>query len=649
MSANSKPLSLVLKKAWWWLVAIIGVILLGVYFLKAGTKPRDFGTTFVARRGPLDITVLQGGSIESEEPGEIKCEVKGGQGVKILKIVEEGYQITEDDVKTNRVLVELDSADLRNKITQQEITFGSTEASLVDAQQAYEIQLNQNLSDIKAAVQKARFARMDFDKYMGDQAAAEVVAQLSIKTEVTEEVTLETNQTGVAAAKLSQVSKGQDGAPAQPQAQNPAATNAVQSAGAGNAASPGSQAASAQMTNQPVVATNSAATTVSVVPLSTAAIDFSKYADIDLLGDGEAKQKLRESRDAVQMAKKEEQQAQSTLEGTKRLFEKDFVTKIEQDRDQLAYENSMLKVKKAETALNLFQKYEFPKAAQESLSKYTEALRELDRTRKGAISKLAQAEAKLKSAQARYSVEQRQLKELNEQLEKCLIKATRPGLVVYGSGGDVRYWRNEEQIREGATMREGQTVVTIPDMRKICIKVKIHESYIKRLLKGQKVRITADAFPDRKLEGEVSQVGVLPDSENSWLNPDMKAYRTTVKISGQHDWIRPGMSTKVEILVNQLSDVVHVPVQAVNPLEDKKVCYVVNGTKLEQREVEVGEFNDEFIEIKKGIKEGEKVCLRTPAGMEEKETDKAKPKAPPAKEKSKPENKVASAAAGTNN
>lgn len=217
----------------------------------------------------------------------------------------------------------------------------------------------------------------------------------------------------------------------------------------------------------------------------------------------------------------------------------------------MAYDNTVLKVKKGDTALNLFSKYEFRKAAQELLSKYTESLRELDRTRKGAISKLAQAEAKLKSAQARSAVEERQLTELKEQLGKCVIKASRPGLVVYGAGGETRYWRDEEQIREGASVREGQTVLTIPDMRKMCIKVKIHESYIKKIQKGQLVRITPDSFPERKLEGKVSQVGVLPDSENSWLNPDMKVYRTTISIEGQHDWIRPGMSTKVQIVARR--------------------------------------------------------------------------------------------------
>jgi RND family efflux transporter MFP subunit len=590
---NSASPNVLLKSTWFRIAAFAGVVLAGVYLFKPGAKGLDTGLTFTARRGPLDITVLQGGSIESEENGEIKCEVKGGQGVKILKIVEEGYQVSEEDVKTNKVLVELDSADLGNKITQQEITFGSTVASLTDAQQAYDIQLNQNLSDVKAAEQKAAFARMDFEKYMGDQAALEILAQLGIKTDTAER-------------------------PA------PVPTGAA---------------------TETAAATNVTATLAASTNAPAGAIDWLRYADLTKLGDGEAKQKLREAQDAVQIAQKELQQAQSTLEGTRRLFDKDFVTKIELDKDQLAYDNSVLKVKKAETALSLFTKYEFRRGAEEALSKYLESLRELDRTRKGAVSKLAQADAKLKSAQAKHGVEERQLKELTDQLGKCTIRARRPGLVVYGSGGEVRYWRDEEQIREGATIREGQTVLTIPDLRKTCIKVRIHEAYIKKVLKGQRVVITADAFPDRTLEGEVSQVGVLPDSESSWLNPDMKVYRTTITIKAPQDWIRPGMSAKVQILVKQLTNAVHIPVQSVSPMDDKKVCYVVQGAKLERREVEVGEFNDEFIEIRKGLKAGDRVSLRAQTTPGEKGASQRGKKAPPAKEQPKQENSVVSAAA----
>jgi len=217
----------------------------------------------------------------------------------------------------------------------------------------------------------------------------------------------------------------------------------------------------------------------------------------------------------------------------------------------------------------------------------------------------------LKSAQAQYNVQLRHRKELMEQLEKCTIYAKRPGLVVYG-GGEERYWRGEEQIREGATVRERQSIITIPDMSKMSVNVRIHESYIKKVKKGQKARITLDAFPDEVLEGEVTYVAVLPDSENRWMNPDMKVYRTTIAIEGAREWLKPGMSAKADIAVDQLDDVLYVPIQAVVSEGGRRRCYVVNGRGLEPRDVEVGQFNDSFIEIKGGLSEGDMVSLRPP-------------------------------------
>jgi HlyD family secretion protein len=270
-----------------------------------------------------------------------------------------------------------------------------------------------------------------------------------------------------------------------------------------------------------------------------------------------------------------------------------------------------LKVQTAGTARDLFLQYEFIKTAEESLSKHLEALRELDRARKAAVAKLAQLEAKLKSSQAQYNVQKRQRSDLQEQLGKCEIKATKPGLVVYGAGGDENNYYGEERIREGATVRERQAIITIPDLTRMIMKVGIHESYIKKIRKGLTSRITVDAFPDKVLTGEVSKVGVLPDSQNRWMSPDLKVYMTTIQIDGTQDWLKPGMTAKGQVMVQHLDNVVYIPVQAVIPSRGKQQCKVVREGRTELREIELGEFNDEFIEVKKGLKEGEDVALKS--------------------------------------
>ena len=78
------------------------------------------------------------------------------------------------------------------------------------------------------------------------------------------------------------------------------------------------------------------------------------------------------------------------------------------------------------------------------------------------------------------------------------------------------------------------------------------------------------------------------------------------------DWLRPGMSSEIEILVQSLRDVIYVPVQAVTYWDDKRVVYVARGGSLERREVEIGTFSESFIEITSGLREGEEVLLLPP-------------------------------------
>jgi HlyD family secretion protein len=624
---------------WRQITAAAIVVLAGWWLLRSGGASAAKIPTFTARRGPLEINVLEGGSLQALESQEVKCEVRvGNQGTKILRIVEEGYLVTEDDVKNGKVLVELDSSDLEKQIAQQEIQYQQAVASLIDAQQNYEIQLNQNQSDIKTAEQKARFARMDFDKFLGDTVTVQIIKDYGLDKILTDASTGNVEQTShaeeagmakvVAPPSVTeplpiQSAAGNTGTNlaissstnAPPTAPTGAMAMALQSSGA-NSIAPPISASPRPMEPASVSDSDVNAPDSESVVFPTGLIDFTKYANIDVLGDGEAKQKLRKFEDDLQAAQKELGQAKATFEGTQRLFAKQFVAKTELVRDQLSQDSAELKVQTAETDRALFLKYDFSKTAEQSLSDYTEAVRELDKARRVAISKLAQAQAKLKSAQGQYEVQTRQRKDLNDQLGKCTIRAQKTGLVVYGGGGDNNYYGNQDPIREGTAVRERQAIITIPDMTRMSVNVKIHESYIKKIKKGQKARITVDAFPDTVLEGEVTKMGVLPDSEDRWLNPDLKVYKTTITINGTYDWVKPGMSAKVEILVNKLDNVVYVPVQAISPSDGKQVCYVAGAFKPERREVEIGDFNDEFIEIKHGLKEGERVLLRLPDGIE---------------------------------
>jgi RND family efflux transporter MFP subunit len=654
-------------------VAIIGFLIFG--------RGSDTGAvaTFEARRGDLNITVVEGGTVEALESQEIRCEVAAGyQGTKIIRIVEEGYFVTDEDVKNGLVLVELDSSDLRDRLMTQEIQYQSSLATLTEARQNFDIQFNQSQTDVKTAEQTAKFAYMDFAKYVGDKLASEVVAKLGMREQTNTGSIDLSKLEGVLQPLLSATSSStngdktnnyQNGEKSANTLQNgewqnrnfrrsdidsngstssgeersfgqrsggqrsPRRTNQVTMYGSSPQGQPDLPARGTNMTANSAaengrttssIATTRQSTTLSAISAipddlfsvlgsnrKNQTIDFSQYAKPELLGDGSAKQQLRSLLDSLQVSIAQESLDLTTLQGKERLFKKGFISKSELDSVQMTYTNTVLRVATARTALDLFIKYEFPKQAETLLSDYDQKLRALERTRKEAVSKIAQSLARLRASEGSYKIQAQQREELIDKINKCTIRAQKSGLVVYAT--DTRYYGSNEQIREGATVRERQTILTIPDMKTMAVRVKIHESYIKRIQKGLLATVQVDAFPEDILNGEVTKVSVIPDSGSRWMNPDLKIYPTVVSIIDEREWLKPGMSAKVEIMVKRLTNVVYIPLQAVVNKGDKHICYVQNSFKPEMRIVEIGDFNDDFIEVKSGIKEGDRVLLQPPA------------------------------------
>jgi len=352
---------------------------------------------------------------------------------------------------------------------------------------------------------------------------------------------------------------------------------------------------------------------------------------------GAASQKLRELNDDITLSMANLERAINTLEWTEKLYEKKYVAETELKKDQLEKQSLEIKKEKAKIALELFKLYEFPKETEKFLSDYEEAKRELARTYARARSKLAQAQADLKSAQSRYESRKERLNRTKRNIEFCIITAPAPGLVTYGSGESGEHYRRMRGsaiIAEGEMVYERQTIISLPDMAEMIAEIDVHESSVDKIRPGQRAKIVMDAFPDRTLEGEVLKVAPLPNQDRSWFSPDLKVYTTQVPIEGTHDFLKPGMSAKVEILVEQLEDVMIVPVQVVANKGGKKVCYCLTPRGVEQRVVQTGSFNDTFVQVTDGLEVGEEVLLSPPRLTEAEPEDESEPQV---ESESKPE------------
>jgi hypothetical protein len=91
---------------------------------------------------------------------------------------------------------------------------------------------------------------------------------------------------------------------------------------------------------------------------------------------------------------------------------------------------------------------------------------------------------------------------------------------------------------------------------------------------------------------------------------NIKEYATLVRIEGQPEGLKPGMTAEVEILVAYLPpSTLSIPVAAIVQNRDKFLCWVRKGEKVERKPLLLGMSNDKFVEVKDGLVEGEEVLL----------------------------------------
>jgi HlyD family secretion protein len=322
---------------------------------------------------------------------------------------------------------------------------------------------------------------------------------------------------------------------------------------------------------------------------------------------GEASQKLKELQDNIALAQSTLERASGKLDWSEKLRLKEYVSETELLADRLEVQSLTIKRDQAVIALDLFRRYDFPKQVEQLQSDYNEAKRELERVQASARSKLAQAEAKLISARATYELQMQRLEKLHSQIDACVIKAPAVGQVVYWSSTE--RW-SRVKIEQGAEVSEGYKIITIPDASEMKVEIKVHETWIDKIEPNQPAKITVAAFPEKTFTGRVLKKAPLAD-QTDFLNPDLKVYLTDVSIEGANEDLKTGMTADVEVIINELHNVLYVPIQSVTTVEEKKVCYVM-GSAIERREVETGLFNENFVEIKSGLNEGEKVLLNPP-------------------------------------
>ena len=239
------------------------------------------------------------------------------------------------------------------------------------------------------------------------------------------------------------------------------------------------------------------------------------------------------------------------------------------------------------------------------------------------------AKASMQAEEKNYIEEEKQLNEIKQQIENCMVYAPDDGQVVYANQQSSR-GGSEFIVEAGATVRERQSIIKLPDPEQMQVKAKVNEGRIAFIRKGQRVDVVVGALEGQILQGVVSKVNKYPEA-SSWFNSEVKEFATYIKILDPPEAIRTGLTAEVEMLVNTMANQTMIPVQTLHEDQGQAFCLIKRpydhknqlhsqqlGGKhgdvdaefsVEIVPVEYAASNNKFLAITSGLKAGDMVVM----------------------------------------
>ena len=237
---------------------------------------------------------------------------------------------------------------------------------------------------------------------------------------------------------------------------------------------------------------------------------------------------------------------------SERLAAKGFVTQQQLESDRFAVKRTELELALTQTELK--------------------TLREITRQKMvvGYDADIETRKAQLEAENKNYDEELKKLEEINDMISKCTIYAPQDGTVVHANYGDER--GQQFTVEPGASVRERQTIIYLPDLERLQVKTPIAEGKIASVREGLPVKIRVGALEDRVFNGKVSSINRYAERQH-W-SQKVKRFATFIEIDGDSEGARVGLSADVEITVNQQPDRLQIPVQCLHEDNDQRFVLV---------------------------------------------------------------------------
>jgi membrane fusion protein (multidrug efflux system) len=158
------------------------------------------------------------------------------------------------------------------------------------------------------------------------------------------------------------------------------------------------------------------------------------------------------------------------------------------------------------------------------------------------------------------------------------------------------------RISPGALLTPGTIITTLDKTDVMRIRFTIPETALADVEAGQSVNISSVAWPDSSFEGKVAFI-------DSRVDPVTRAVEAEALVKNSDKKIKPGMFLSVT-LISHPRDIVAVPEKSIVTYAEKQFVYVVGAeSKVEKREISVGEREVGLVEILSGLAVGENIVV----------------------------------------
>ncbi len=191
-------------------------------------------------------------------------------------------------------------------------------------------------------------------------------------------------------------------------------------------------------------------------------------------------------------------------------------------------------------------------------------------------------------------------------------------------------------VKEGQTVNSSQTaptIVKVADLSVMTIKAQISEADVTKLKPGMTAYFTILGEPNQRYEAVLRQIEPATETFQTTVGNVVTNFNEAVYYNGLFDVQNPdlkfyiGMSTQVYIVLEDEKDILSIPVSALRyqphnqpiekPTPGKKVVWVLDNEltgAISPREIETGISNNVAIEVRSGLKEGDRVITAESAG-----------------------------------